>query len=449
MKIFYRFSIILTLLLCGNINAQGWIQCGAQSQLPSFYAISAVNDTVCWFTGDLSLTVLAQLHSSGNSYSWSPNNLVDPATSCYTIYGRSSTVAYTGSSNGKIFKTTNGGTSWTKQFTQSGGAFIDGIYFWTDNLGIAFGDPVAYPNTGPFTVLRTTDGGTNWIDISTSLSSVTAQSGYNQAFDVVGTHFWFPSHPSNSDTTEPRYLFHSRDYGLTWEQLNIPLNFGDFWVAFSDTANGLITDWQGKTARTTDGGKTWSVKYNGVGCEPLAIQKGTGNVWVGGYYANQINYYAPIYFSSDFGSTWSKQAKLSPVPIDAMAVASQNVVWACGYDYLMLRNSNATSVTSVKSEQVNSSVPSSFELSQNYPNPFNPTTTIKYHVEKPGNTKLVVYNLLGRDIRTLVNDNQSAGWHLVVWDGTNDSRQPVSTGPYFYRIESNGQSMTKKMILLK
>ena len=222
----------------------------------------------------------------------------------------------------------------------------------------------------------------------------------------------------------------------------------DFRVAFSDTSNGILTNNYREIARTTDGGKTWSVKYNGVGFQPLAILKGTSNVWVQGYYDSQAGN-TPIYFSNDFGLTWGKQSRNSPITISGIAPVNQNVVWASGFNDLILRNSNASSVTAITRESVNSSVPGSFELSQNYPNPFNPMTTIKYHVEKPGNTKLVVYNLLGRDIRTLVNDNQSAGWHLVVWDGTNDSRQPVATGPYFYRIEGNGQSMTKKMILLK
>src|SRR5664280_250868 len=75
----------------------------------------------------------------------------------------------------------------------------------------------------------------------------------------------------------------------------------------------------------------------------------------------------------------------------------------------------AYSITEVGND--NNSIPLRFSLSQNYPNPFNPITTIKYHVEKPGNTKLVVYDALGRDVRTLVNDSQSAGSHMATWDG--------------------------------
>lgn len=335
-----------------------------------------------------------------------------------------------------------------KQYTQANGAFIDGIYFWTDSIGIAFGDPVAYPGTGPYTIIRTTDGGTNWNDISSSLPSVNAQYGITQRFDAVGTHFWFPT-VSDGDTTVARFLFHSRDMGLTWEQMSIPNNFGNFEVAFSDSSNGLITNWYNKTARTTDGGKTWSVLYNGVGGGPLKGQKGTTNVWVQGYYDDQDRM-SPIYYSSDFGLTWSKQTgDFSHMGLSGISVSSGNVAWACGFNYLVLRNSTPTTVTSISSHSNVSSLPVSFELNQNYPNPFNPATTIKYYVGKQGATKLQIYDVLGREVRTLVNTVQSAGWHIVIWDGTNESRKTMSTGTYFYRLDNNGQSEAKKMLMLK
>jgi photosystem II stability/assembly factor-like uncharacterized protein len=440
---FSRCSILFLLLFYGNINAQGWVQYGTNGQLPSFYSLSAVNDSVCWFSGDLMLTVLVQIQSTGNTYTWSQNGL-EPAA--YTaICGRSSSLAYTGSQDGKLFKTTNGGGSWVKQYALTSKAYIDGIYFWDDNLGIAFGDPAAYPGIGPFTILRTTDGGSNWNDISASTPSVTGQFGYNQCFDAVGSHFWFTSELGSGDTTIQRYLFHSSDYGATWEKMVIPLNFGDSSPAFSDPSNGILTSYYGHTARTTDGGKTWSVKYVEIGNHGLAIQKGTPNVWVGGFWDQQANY-SPIYFSSDFGTTWNKQPKQSATVLTGSAV-TQNVVWASGYNYTILRNTNPT-LTSITVKN-NLPLPLTFDLKQNYPNPFNPITTIKYHIEKQGSTKLVVYDALGRDVRTLVNDSQAAGWHMATWDGTNDSRQPVATGTYFYRIEGNGQAMTKKMILLK
>jgi hypothetical protein len=89
-------------------------------------------------------------------------------------------------------------------------------------------------------------------------------------------------------------------------------------------------------------------------------------------------------------------------------------------------------------------IPVSFELSQNYPNPFNPSTEIKFTVNKEGFTTLKVYNMLGQEVATLVNEQLSAGGYTSTFGGTN-----LTSGTYVYRLTSNGQSISKKMMLLK
>jgi photosystem II stability/assembly factor-like uncharacterized protein len=89
-------------------------------------------------------------------------------------------------------------------------------------------------------------------------------------------------------------------------------------------------------------------------------------------------------------------------------------------------------------------VPSEYSLSQNYPNPFNPSTKIKFALPKEGAVKLYVYDASGRVVETLVNQKMNPGTFEVTWKGTD-----LSSGIYFYRIESEGFSETKKMILIK
>ena len=89
------------------------------------------------------------------------------------------------------------------------------------------------------------------------------------------------------------------------------------------------------------------------------------------------------------------------------------------------------------------------ELFQNYPNPFNPTTTIKYSMASEGNVVLVVYNVTGQRIRTLVNESKPFGTYTTVWDGRNDGRRSVATGIYFYRLRAGSFSEVRKMILLR
>jgi len=99
-------------------------------------------------------------------------------------------------------------------------------------------------------------------------------------------------------------------------------------------------------------------------------------------------------------------------------------------------------------------LPAAFALSQNYPNPFNPSTTIKYALPVDSRVSMSIYNVLGQNVRTLVDDNVAAGYHVAEWNGTGNGGRPLSSGTYFVRLSaqgSNGKSFTEvhKLLLLK
>ncbi len=94
--------------------------------------------------------------------------------------------------------------------------------------------------------------------------------------------------------------------------------------------------------------------------------------------------------------------------------------------------------------EVTVATPSKFELLQNYPNPFNPTTEISFDLPKESNVKLSVFNVLGQKVADLLNEKLSAGTHSVKFDGSN-----LTSGIYFYKMQSNGFTAIKKMILVK
>ena len=90
-----------------------------------------------------------------------------------------------------------------------------------------------------------------------------------------------------------------------------------------------------------------------------------------------------------------------------------------------------------------------FKLNNCYPNPFNPITTLRYDLPEHSYVNVTVYDMLGREIRTLVNTTQDAGFKSVIWDATNNYGKPVSTGVYLYKIQAGDFVQTKKMVLLK
>jgi hypothetical protein len=106
------------------------------------------------------------------------------------------------------------------------------------------------------------------------------------------------------------------------------------------------------------------------------------------------------------------------------------------------------SASTLKNENENEINPSVFRLYQNHPNPFNPSTQIRYQLSISSHVKIAIYNTMGKIVKTLANEYQTAGFRSVKWDGKNNNKQKVSTGVYFYTIQSGEFSSTKKMILL-
>ena len=94
-------------------------------------------------------------------------------------------------------------------------------------------------------------------------------------------------------------------------------------------------------------------------------------------------------------------------------------------------------------------VPTSYALNQNYPNPFNPSTEIAFALPQSGHVTLTVYNILGQAVKTLADEEMSAGPHQVTWDGSANGGSVAASGIYFYRLQANDFVATKKMTLLK
>ncbi|MDH7605963.1 MAG: FlgD immunoglobulin-like domain containing protein, partial [Melioribacter sp.] len=94
-------------------------------------------------------------------------------------------------------------------------------------------------------------------------------------------------------------------------------------------------------------------------------------------------------------------------------------------------------------------IPTQFNLFQNYPNPFNPSTIISYALPKQSMVTIKIYDILGREVKTLLNSEQAPGVYKIEWNGTNNIGNRVAAGTYIYRIEAGDFVQAKKMILLK
>jgi hypothetical protein len=111
---------------------------------------------------------------------------------------------------------------------------------------------------------------------------------------------------------------------------------------------------------------------------------------------------------------------------------------------------NIPLIVSVEDEKETVSIqPTVYSLEQNYPNPFNPETIISYSLPEAGHVSLRIYRINGQLVKTLQDADQSPGMYERIWDGKNEFGNKVSSGVYFYRLQSNSFTQVKKMILLK
>ena len=121
------------------------------------------------------------------------------------------------------------------------------------------------------------------------------------------------------------------------------------------------------------------------------------------------------------------------------------------YDYALSREEvqNLLGTPTSVLENSNNMLPQSNYLFQNYPNPFNGRATIRFNLIKREFVKLEIYDILGKKIKNLINEELNGGIHSVSWDASNDNGEEVSSGIYFYRLILPGYFSSKKMILLR
>lgn len=132
--------------------------------------------------------------------------------------------------------------------------------------------------------------------------------------------------------------------------------------------------------------------------------------------------------------------------IEAEVLQSSDGI-ALTVDKILLNDRSVAKVTSVGDGQPE--IPQTFALMQNYPNPFNPSTTIEFRLPVSGFVELTVYDVAGREVATLVSEMKNAGTHRIAWNAVDNQGVKVSSGVYFYRINTGQFNQIKKMVLLK
>jgi photosystem II stability/assembly factor-like uncharacterized protein len=345
-----------------------------------------------------------------------------------------------------IHKTTDGGTTWQKKVlsTVVGDIGIS-IQFVDENNGWAL---IVNRSSGQTKSLHSTDGGNNWDLIETG--------GLSYFFDAnIG---WMTTRASLTEDVPPYYICHTTNGGVDWSVQYTDNTAGSIGkIQFTDLSNGWAVGDSAKILKTTDGGSNWTpITNTGNNSNHKNLFFLNANVgWIASReYSNQGG--GLILHTTDGGVSWSIQN--SPVPyIYSIYFVDANNGWFTAEDCIYHTTNGGTGV-----EDGDNSIPSGYSLSQNYPNPFNPSTNISFNLLSKSFVSLKIFDLLGREVTTIVYEQLSAGDHSRQWNAAN-----MPSGVYFYRLSvvpsarrdlvptegRNGQAgsftETKKLVLLK
>lgn len=241
----------------------------------------------------------------------------------------------------------------------------------------------------------------------------------------------------------------SDDYGYSWWILNEnidPNNWIYIQSFFCDSQSTLYAG-TNNVYRATNGGNSWERMTNYTSGDLIhAFCELNDEIF---FVRNREYAGVSLAKSSDHGLTWNEMNAPEP-DLHSIISTPEGTLLIVG-DYIWrsadLGNTWELSIEGLGLSGIDdpdNTIPRTFELSQNYPNPFNPSTSIEYSIPKQSHVTIKVYDLLGREITTLLNEAKPAGNYSVNFDGSG-----LSSGVYFYRLTTDKFNETKKLLLLK
>lgn len=321
-------------------------------------------------------------------------------------------------------------------------------------------------------VFLSTNNGTNWTSVDSGLgvygilSLAVGSIGPSGANLFASTFTLAPFQPSR--------VFLSSNDGKSWAQPDSNFAVSDIHALLLSGSNLFAASWGSGVFLSTNNGTSWTAVNSGLtstiitslavigsklfagtgdgvfrstnnGTSWTAASTGLPNTTVRAFAVSGLNLFAGtegsgIYLSTNEGARWT--AVNSGLTVLALAVSGNYLFAGTYYGGVWRRPLSEMFATGVEDKQGSS--PSRFVLEQNYPNPFNPSTVISYQLPVYSHVAMRVFDILGREVATLVNEERNAGSYIVQWNA-----EGFASGVYFYRVDAGPYSQTRKLILMK
>ena len=361
--------------------------------------------------------------SSDNGATWAPRSsgLGTHAQSIVTLgVTPAGSFLATSSQNATMFRSTNNGVNWSQV---SPPAQIPGPFITFSPSVILGGGSGLY---------RSTNDGVNWARTSTTfLQTVNALIRHSNGTVYVGASYGG--------------VHASADTGKTWTPKGLS---GQDIRSLVETASGAMLAAVNYTGiyRTTDGGTSWTpLSTTTTGIQPKKLYRAGSSAILGIFGSTTGD---AVFASTDEGSSWTSASSGLPFPVSATDFATTTggrllaaTAGPAGYSGFGVVSATGSVSDAKPTSMV---LPAEIALGQNYPNPFNPATTIQFSLPTAGPASLKVYDLLGREVATLLNESKSPGSYEVRFDAAR-----LASGVYLYRLTAGDFVRTRKMTVLR
>jgi photosystem II stability/assembly factor-like uncharacterized protein len=427
----------------------------------SMTAAQLNSDTSAIFVG----TESGVFRSTNAGLSWDVVNQGLTA-SVVTALGVSKTSVFAGTTGNGIFRSSDGGSTWIPINNGLDSAFIESMQTYG---GLIVNSVASFGNTllaGTLAgIFRSTDEGATWTDVNNDWTRqpIWSFTKSDSAFFAGGSVF---------------FVFRSTDDGRTWNHGDTSFTSGSVMSLTSENGKLFAAAMGGGAFRSTDNGTSWSKIYSpegqldnpyaiiyvspylllGAGTQGLLRSSDDGDTWTEGgnglpaddiydFVVTGSNIFAGtdggVFLSTDFGLNWTNvSSKELNTAIYSLAIFGSDLLAGTGGAGVIWKRPLSEMIAfSNVSERL---LAFEYKLEQNYPNPFNPTTVINYSIPKERFVTIKVYDILGREIKTLVNEEKIAGNYSVQFNGSN-----LASGIYYYRMQAGDFVQTKKLVLLK
>lgn len=342
------------------------------------------------------------------------------------------------------YRSTNNGQTWVKV---NNGLMVDTSYGYAQQSSLARINSgtsnFLFVSTLTEGVYRSSNSGGSWEPVNAGLPTP-----YFKALHAHGTTLLAGT---ARNVLNPAAIYRSTDFGATWVPSDSGLPEFSSVNSFTSLGNAIFAgaDQPDGFFKSTDGGVTWTQVNNGFMGGSV-----TSFVTVGTNLFAAVAGNEPILLSTNAGTSWSPISTGLPGQLSVLSLAASSThLFATVGNLGVWRRPLSDLITSVEATDQN--LPSGFALYQNYPNPFNPTTTIEYQIPNSnrqlgfgasdlGFISLKVFDVLGREVATLVGEIQSAGVKSVQFDARH-----LASGVYIYRLQAGEFSASRRMILMR